>query len=65
MREVSGEGRSKAQITPAISDDLSRMAIMEMVGLDLFELGGSHYLVMVDKRRVLEGWFLQYGSQGC
>ena len=32
-----------------IPDDLSRMAVMEMVGVDLFDLGGKQYVVMVDK----------------
>ena len=43
------EAAAKPRQPPVIPDDLTRMKIMEMVGVDLFELGGRSYLVMVDK----------------
>ena len=43
------EAAAKPRQPPVIPDDLTRMKNMEMVGVDLFELGGRSYLVMVDK----------------
>ena len=41
---------AKPRQQPVLPDDLTKMGPMEFCGVDLFELGGKHYLVMCDKR---------------
>ena len=43
------QAAAKPRQQPVIPDDLSKMAVMEMCGVDLFDLGGKQYIVMVDK----------------
>ena len=41
---------SKPRQVPVLPDDLTKMAVMELVGVDLMQLGGKSYLVMVEKK---------------
>ena len=44
------ESEAKPREDLVILDDLSRMYCIELVGIDLFSLGGHSYLSMVEKR---------------
>ena len=44
------EGRSKQRQAPVIPDDLIRLCVFELVGVDLMQVGESNYLVLVDKK---------------
>ena len=51
-QECMIEGRSKQTQTQVLPDDLVRMKVFELVGVDLMNVGWNTYLVLVDKKIV-------------
>ena len=41
---------AKPRQVPVLPDDIVVMSVMELVGVDLMQVGGKSYLVMVDKK---------------
>ena len=46
------EGRAKQRQPPVIPDDLIKLGVFELVGVDLMQVAGNMYLVLVDKKTV-------------
>ena len=44
------ESRAKERQPAVIPDDLQRLGVLELVGCDLFQVGTSHYIILVDKK---------------
>ena len=44
------ESRAKERQPPVIPDDLLKLGVFELVGIDLMQVASNMYLVLVDKR---------------